>query len=129
MAAVKAAKAFGVKVYSIGIGKEGGAPIPYQDPQFGKVYFRDYSGRVVLTKIDEDTLKEVSDITDGYYFRATDSESLKDIYTQIDQLEKTEIKTKRYRQYEDYFHTIVWFIFILLIIEILLGNIFLVRVP
>lgn len=129
ISAAKLAADLDVRIYTIGIGKEGGAPIPYEDPQFGKVYLRDYNGRVVLTKIDEASLKEIASITNGYYFRATDTESLKEIYAQIDQLEKTEIKTKRYRQYEDYFHALLWIIFALLILEILLGNIFLVTVP
>jgi Ca-activated chloride channel homolog len=129
ISAAKLAADLGVRIYAIGVGKVGGAPIPYVDPNFGKVYMRDYSGRVVMTKIDEVSLKEISSITDGQYFRATDANSLKDIYDQIDQLEKTEIKTKRYRQYEDYFQPILWLIFGLLIFEILLGNIFLVTVP
>ncbi|RAP36841.1 aerotolerance regulator BatA, partial [Candidatus Marinamargulisbacteria bacterium SCGC AAA071-K20] len=51
ISAANLAADLGVRIYTIGVGKEGGAPIPYQDPQFGKVYLRDYSGRVVLTKI------------------------------------------------------------------------------
>ena len=101
--AARAAKAFDVKIYAIGVGKEGGAPIPVDDPVFGRTYARNRDGSLVLTEIDESTLKEIADITGGAYFRATSTETLSDIYKRIDQLERTEIKTVEYTRYHEMF--------------------------
>ena len=86
-AAASLAQSFAIKVYTIGMGKEGGARIPYADTTFGKRY------REVLTYLDEDTLKQISNITGGRYFRATDIQSLKQIYAEIDRFEKTKFET------------------------------------
>ena len=77
----------GIKVYTIGMGKEGGARIPYADTTFGKRY------REVLTYLDEGTLKRIANATGGIYFRATDTQSLKQIYAEIDRFEKTKFET------------------------------------
>ena len=113
----------GIKVYTIGMGKEGGARIPYADTTFGKRY------REVLTYLDEGTLKQIANATDGIYFRATDTQSLKQIYAEINRFEKTEFKI---------FNTVVekelatYFLIpavLLLGIEILLSNTVLRKIP
>ena len=86
-AAASFAHSFAIKVYTIGMGKEGGARIPYADTTFGKRY------REVLTYLDEDTLKQIANITGGRYFRAIDTQSLKQIYAEIDRFEKTKFET------------------------------------
>lgn len=86
------AQSLDIKVYTIGMGKEGGALIPYEDTTFGKRY------REVKTYLDEGTLKRIANITGGRYFRATDVQSLRHVYTEIDQLEKTEFKVVDYRE-------------------------------
>lgn len=90
-AAASLAQSLDIKVYTIGMGKEGGALIPYEDTTFGKRY------REVKTYLDEGTLKRIANITGGRYFRATDVQSLRHVYTEIDQLEKTEFKVVDYR--------------------------------
>lgn len=90
------AKAEGIKVYTIGVGTRGMAPMPVMDP---------FTGRVVLSpqpvNIDEAALKKVADVSGGEYFRATDTESLKRIYARIDELEKTQTEEKRYLQHAE----------------------------
>lgn len=113
----KLAKEMGVKIYTIGIGKEGGAPIPVLDPEKGKFYPRNPDGSYVLTKLDEPLLKEISALTQGQYFRATDSEALKNIFKQINSLEKSNIKTYLYQDYKEYFMLFLWIALVLLLGE------------
>lgn len=98
MQAAQIAESIGVKVYSIGAGTEGFAPIPTQDP---------FTGRTVLrqmpVQIDEEILMEIADRTGGRYFRATDAETLREVYREIDRLERSRIAEIRYLQYEEYF--------------------------
>lgn len=121
--AASLAEEMGIKIYTIGVGKEGGAPIPYIDPVMGKVYSSQ------MTYLDEEPLKDIAKKTKGRYFRATDSDTLQDIYDMIDTLEKTKIKTKLYREFYDYFPTLLTWIFILMLFELLITNVFLVIVP
>ena len=107
ISAAELGKKLGIKIYTIGIGKEGGAPIPYIHPKVGKTYYRNPDGSLFLTRIDEELLKKIAKITNGQYFRATNTESLDRIYELIDQLEKTEKKLTQYREYNDIFS---WFL-------------------
>ena len=91
--AAELARDIGVKVYTIGVGKEGGAPIPIQHPVLGKTYAKNPDGSLYMTAIDDAPLKEMAIITGGKYFRAQDASSLANIYTEINQLEKTKLKT------------------------------------
>lgn len=90
--AAEIAAALDIKVYTIGAGTDGQAPMPLVD-MFGRAVLQPQQ-----LQIDEDTLKRVADITGGQYFRAVDTESLTKIYAQIDELERVEIEEKRYRQ-------------------------------
>ena len=91
------AKNLGIKVYTIGVGSEGYAPIPVQDG----------SGRVVMQRekvnIDEKLLTQIANETGGKYFRVSDNEGLKDVYKEIDELEKSTIEVSSLRQYTDRF--------------------------
>jgi len=113
--AAEIAHTFGIRVYTIGIGTIGTAPYPFQTP-FG-VQYQD-----IEVKIDEPQLKEIARVTDGKYFRATSNQKLKDIYKEIDKLEKTKIEVTEYsRRNEEYFWfavAAVGFIFL----EVLLKN-------
>ena len=94
--AAEIAKTFGIRVYTIGIGTMGMAPYPIQTP-FG-IQIRD-----IEVKIDEKTLQEIANITDGKYFRATDNKTLIAIYKEIDRLERTKIENKEYsKKNEEY---------------------------
>ena len=86
-----------IKVYCIGAGTNGTAPVPVQDP-FGGV--RLIAQRV---EIDEETLRQVADKTGGRYFRAVDKQTLAEIYREINQLERVEVSEMRYLQYHEHF--------------------------
>jgi len=90
------AAASDIKVYCIGAGTRGVAPFPGVDPFTGRTYLRR-----MPVEIDEKTLKEIARKTGGRYFRATDADSMTDIYREIDQLERTEISEKRYLNYHE----------------------------
>jgi Ca-activated chloride channel family protein len=94
-AAAEAAKALGYRVYTIGAGTRGVAPYPARD-LFGNLVYRP-----VPVDIDETTLRAIARATGGRYFRATDTESLKDIYREIDTLEKSEHAGLHYREYRE----------------------------
>ncbi|MDE0327257.1 MAG: VWA domain-containing protein [Candidatus Poribacteria bacterium] len=122
-AAASLAQSFGIKVYTIGMGKEGGARIPYADMTFGKRY------REVLTYLDEDTLKQIAQTTGGRYFRAIDTQSLKQIYAEIDRFEKTEFKTFNTVTHKELATYFLIPAVLLLGIEILLSNTVLRKIP
>lgn len=121
--AAELAKTFGIKVYSIGVGKGGLVPFPVNDPLFGKRYVQ------ANVEIDETTLKRIADITGGLFFRARDSRALAEIYEKINQLEKTEIKVKEYRSYGELFPYFLIPGLILLFLETVLSRTVLLKVP
>ncbi len=92
----KMAKKFGIKVYTLGIGSKGIAPFPVKT-RHGIRY------RSQEVNIDEALLKKIAEMTGGKYFRATDSEKLREIYKEIDKLEKTEIEVSAFKRYEEEF--------------------------
>ena len=93
--AANAAAALGIKIYSIGMGTLGKAPYPVQDA-FGHTRYVPMD-----VQIDEQTLKQVAEVSGGEYFRATDSEKLHKIYQQIDRMEKTKIEVKKFKRYRE----------------------------
>ena len=109
------ALSYNIKIYTIGAGTIGTAPYPVQDPIFGKRY------QNVKVEIDEEMLTQIAQMTDGQYFRATDTEQLQEIYDQIDELERTEVDELIYTDYEDRYH---WFLLpaVLLIIFSILSE-------
>jgi Ca-activated chloride channel family protein len=94
------ARAMGVRVYTIGVGRGGQVPMPVQvqDPFSGRTLTRTVMTEV---QIDEGLLKRIADRTGGEFFRATDSASLRNIFDRIDRLEKSEIKLAKYRRYRE----------------------------
>ncbi|MEI7904455.1 MAG: VWA domain-containing protein [Candidatus Firestonebacteria bacterium] len=121
--AAKLATAFNIKIYTIGIGTNGEAPFPVDDPVFGKRYV------YIKEDLDEGTLKAIAETTEGLYFRAASPEALKEIYGQINKLEKTEIKGIEYTEYTDHFILLLVFALILLLAEIILNNTILRKIP
>lgn len=95
LSAAEAAKALGVKIYTIGVGVRGKAPIPVKD-EAGNVH-------VVMAKVDVDekTLQTVADETGGKSYRATDTDSLQQIYEQINRLERTPQTVQKFEHYEE----------------------------
>ena len=118
------AKKEGVIIYTIGIGTKKGEPIPIID-ESGKVngYKKDKSGEVVMTKLDEEMLQKIALITDGKYYHATASEfELDKIYGEINKMEKKELSSRLFTQYEDRFQYFLGVAFILLCIEFMIGD-------
>ncbi|KAA3618216.1 MAG: VWA domain-containing protein [Calditrichaeota bacterium] len=114
--AAKVAKTFGIKFYTVGVGTHGEALYPVDDPFMGKRYVR------MPVDIDEDMLKQVANITEGQYFRATDNQSLENIFKEIDGLEKTKIEVKQYTRYSELFTNWLWAALALLLFELVLAN-------
>ena len=123
LTAAQAAKALDIKVYTIGMGKEGGAFIPYHDPIFGLQYSPN------KTYVDEETLKQIAEITDGRYFRATDNQKLSEIYQEINQLETTKIEVTEYTRYKELAAYPLILATLLLMLEIILSNTRLRKIP
>jgi len=120
--AARMAEALSVRVYTIGVGKQGGAPIPVHHPVYGKVYARNPDGSIVLTKLDEASLKAIAETTGGQYFRATDAEALKKIYAQILDLERTKFEVKEFERAREYYRWAAFPAVALLLLELLLGS-------
>jgi Ca-activated chloride channel family protein len=91
------AKTFGIRVYTIGVGTKGMAPYPFKTP-FGIQY------QNMEVQIDEKVLQQISNETDGKYFRATNTSKLKEIYESIDKLEKTKIAVTEFRNHTEEFY-------------------------
>lgn len=123
LTATEAAKALGVKVYTIGVGIRGFAPVPVYFPGGQKMYQRQ------RVDIDEDTLTAMADKTGGKYFRADSTDTLRKIYDEIDQLETTEAVVKKYVQREELFRWAAVPGLLLLMIEVLLANTIWRRLP
>jgi Ca-activated chloride channel family protein len=109
------AKTYGVRVYCIGVGSRGKALQPVAIYAQGE-YEYDY----VDVEIDEKVMTEISDMTGGKYFRATNKESLKDVYREIDQMEKTIISEKNFSNKAEHFLPFALFAAIMLAIEFIL---------
>lgn len=114
--AAKAAKALNIKVYTIGVGTRGKAPVLAQDAYGNTGYVE------MDVNIDEELLTKIANITGGKYFRATDTESLKEIYTIINKLEKTKTEVNVYNEYKELFTYFLLPAIFILLLEIILTN-------
>ncbi len=123
LTAAEAAKALGVKVYTIGVGVRGEAPMPVTDG-FGRRFLQ-----TVPVEIDEKMLEEVAAATGGKSYRATDTGSLEKIYESINQLEKTTRKLKKYQQYDELYLYFLVPGLVLLLLELLLNQTLFRRLP
>lgn len=121
--AAQAAKAMGIKVYTIGAGTKGYAPFPVEN-LFGQKFYQK-----ILVEIDEALLKKIADLTNGKYFRATDTESLRNIYHEIDNLEKTKIEEQGFKQYKELFGYFLRAALLLLALEFILNHTLFLRIP
>ena len=120
--AAEIAKTFGIRVYTIGVGTQGEAPYPIPTA-FGVQY------QNVPVEIDEQVLKQIASTTGGQYFRATDNSSLKEIYSEIDQLEKTKISVQEFSKKQEEYKNWALLVFAFLLIEVLLRNTVLRNIP
>lgn len=113
--AAEIAKQMKVRVYTVGVGTKGTAPYPFKTP-FGIQY------QQVPVTIDEAVLREIAKTTGGQYFRATNNAKLKQIYQQIDQLEKAKIAVTQYHKKTEQFLPFALIALVLLLLEFLLRN-------
>jgi len=113
--AAEIAKSFGIRVYAIGVGSYGMVNIPVQTP-LGIQY------QQMESEFDEESLKNIAGMTGGKYFRATDNNKLRNIYQEIDQMEKTKISVKEYNKKNEEYYLFALAAFLLLLTEILLRN-------
>jgi Ca-activated chloride channel family protein len=115
LSSAEIAKIYGIRIYTIGVGTEGTAPYPVQTP-FG------IQTQYVEVQIDEALLQEVATMTDGRYFRATSNKKLREIYDEIDKLEKSKIDVTEFRKKKEEFFPFALLAFLLITLEILLRN-------
>lgn len=116
LTAADAAHTLGVKVYTIGVGTRGTAPFPQVDPFGRKVYVQ------LPVDIDEATLTEIAKKTGGKYYRADNAETLRAIYAEIDQLEKTDVEMKKFQRYRELFAWVALPGLVFLLLEVILAN-------
>lgn len=113
--AAEIAKTFGIRVYAVGVGSYGQARVPVQTP-YGTQYM------MMDSEFDEGTLKTISQTTGGEYFRATDNKSLRRIYEQIDQLEKSKIRVREYSKRSENFMPFLYAALFCLLMDILIRH-------
>ncbi len=111
--AAQTAAALDVKVYTIGMGRPGQVPFPV-DSIFGR------TTQMIESEIDEETLQRIAETTNALYFRATDTEGLRQIYDQIDQLEKSEVEVQVFTRYRELAGWVLFPALGLLLLELLL---------
>jgi Ca-activated chloride channel family protein len=121
--AARVAASLGIKVHTIGVGTRGRAPIPIDDPVFGRRLIS------VEVDIDEVTLRKIAELTGGQYFRATDRTELEQIYARIDELERTKVASETFVEYTERFKWLLLPALGLLILELGLEQTFLRETP
>ncbi len=121
--AAEAAAALGIKIYAIGVGSKGTAPMPAIDPWGRKTFVQ------APVKIDEELLRRIADMTGGSYYRATDKESLADIYDRINSLEKTKIDVEEQVVYTERYYPFVLWAVAALVAMLALRHLYLRQIP
>ncbi len=116
LTAAEIAKIYGIRVYTIGAGSKGKVPYPMQSPLGGVTY------QMVELPIDEELLKQISEMTGGTYFWANNKTKLQDIYKEIDRLERTKFDITEFSRKNDKYFILVLLAFFLIVIEIVLRN-------
>jgi Ca-activated chloride channel family protein len=111
--AAEIAKTFGIRVYTVGVGSYGPTRVPVNTPM-GRQYV------TMDSEFDEGTLRRIAETTGGQYFRATDNGSLKRIYEQIDQLEKTKMRVREYAKHTENFAPFLYAALLCLLLEVIL---------
>ncbi len=121
--AAQLAHTFDIRVYTIGAGTRGTAMYPFDHPVFGKQY------RPIPVEIDEELLQRIAKITGGKYYRATDTNKLREIYREIGELEKTKIEVKEFTKYRELYLFYAGAALALLFMEVVLMNTYLRKLP
>ncbi len=123
LVAAEAAKALKIKIYTIAVGTKGLSPYPMKD-YYGRTVYRN-----IPIEIDEESLRKIAETTGGKYYLATDTEKLRNIYDEINSLERSNIEHFGYREYSELFYYFLIPGMILLIIGIFLSNTVFLKVP
>ena len=121
--AAEAAQALGVRIYAIGVGTRGIARVPYMNV-FGQKGYIDQK-----VDIDEEMLTKVAEMTGGKYFRADNTAKFRQIYEEIDKLEKTEVEINKYQRFRELYPYFVLSGLAILLLEVILGNTVWRRLP
>lgn len=124
MDAAEIAKQNDIKIYTIGVGRNGNAPYPQIDPYTGRTYTVN-----LPVVIDEKTLTAIAEQTRGKYFRATDDHMLANVFDEIDKLEKSRISVKKFASVEEDFLPWALLAFGLLVLELSFRNLYLRQIP
>ncbi len=122
--AAKAAAEEGIVIFTIGIGSTRGAPIPVYDQAGNRIgYKRDRQGQIVTTRLNPAILQQIAEATGGKFYLATGQQNeLQKIYSEIARMEKKELGMREYTQFEDRFQPFLLIAFILLVIELFIGE-------
>jgi Ca-activated chloride channel family protein len=123
LTAAEIAKKLGVRVYTIGVGTRGTAPYPVQD------MWGDISYQQMPVEIDEEVLTQIAEMTGGEYFRATNKSALAEVYDRINQLEKSEVEVTEFTTYDERFLGYLLAALAALVLEFLLSQLWLKRIP
>ncbi|MBE2197305.1 MAG: VWA domain-containing protein [Anaerolinea sp.] len=113
LTAAQAAQALGIKVYTIGVGREGQVPVPQQGIFGVQIVYQE-------SELDEEVLMQIAAMTDGRFYRAADANELRQIYDEIDQLEKSQVEIRVFYQYEELARWPLTAALLLLLLEMLL---------
>ncbi|NDW12947.1 VWA domain-containing protein [Bacteroides sp. 214] len=122
LTAAEIAKSFGIRVYTIGVGTNGTAPYPYPTAM-GVQYVN------VPVEIDEKALSQIAGITDAQYYRATSNTKLKEVYEQIDKLERTKLNVKEFSKRQEEYRIYAFIALLCVLLEVLLRNSVLKKLP
>lgn len=122
LTAATAAAALDIKVYTIGVGRQGQVPFPVRSALGDRIVFQE-------SELDEDLLREVADITNGRFFRATDTDELREIYGEISSLETSTFDVRTYRRFDELAGWLLVPALVLLVLERVLGQTVFRKIP
>jgi len=121
--AARIAESYDIKIYTIGAGSKGTALYPVNDPLMGRRYVP------MPVEIDEDVLRQIAGITEGLYFRATNTKKLADIYYEIGEMEKTKIEVQEFTRYDEFFIYFLGLGLLFFLLEIVFANTIFRKIP
>ncbi len=129
LTAAEMAAALGIRIYTIGMGQPGGAPILVKNAAGVESVLLDDDGSVHLEEVDEKALQQIADLTGGQYFRATDKNKLKAIYTEIRKLEQSRLTAKKYTTRKDIGHFFILLALLVFFAELAVSRFLEPRIP
>ena len=111
----------GIKIFTVGVGDTKGGPIPLKQNGVLQGYKKDKNGETVITKLDEETLINIAQAANGFYINGTSTQKVVDkIKTELDKLDRSELETKQFADFEDQFQWFLGFGLLFVLIDLLL---------